>query len=335
MKSLLIVDTVCPKPYSRTILNTEGLGGTEATVIRVAERLALMGVKVDVAQHSRAESVQENGVGYKSFASIEPDTYKNVIVLRDPAVLMSVRQQAPKSRLFLWAHDLINDRFMDLISEPAVAKATIVCVSQWHLTQLREAMRGIGVLGAAPTTFVYNPVDDSYTPDETPVDINSLVFFSSPHKGLDDTLQVFKNLLSFVPEMRLTIANPGYFKSADTTGIENVNNIGAVPQSEVIKHVRKALAVFHINRVFPETFGIVHAEAHAVGTPFLTQKHGAAYELHDHPSELVDCSNPKEIIDRVLHWRNGNRPRVRLHGRFRLAAVAKEWYNLLNDTFSN
>src|SRR5215469_10335658 len=51
MSAVLFFDPGCPTPYSRRTLEQAALGGTEATVIRIAEAL-----DAEVMQHNRTES---------------------------------------------------------------------------------------------------------------------------------------------------------------------------------------------------------------------------------------------------------------------------------------
>ena len=48
---MLFIDPVTPKPYSTETLRNQPLGGTEATVVRVAEYLDAI-----VVQHNRTEN---------------------------------------------------------------------------------------------------------------------------------------------------------------------------------------------------------------------------------------------------------------------------------------
>jgi glycosyltransferase involved in cell wall biosynthesis len=122
--------------------------------------------------------------------------------------------------------------------------------------------------------------------------------------------------------------------------------------------MRSALCVFYPNFVLPETFGLVFAEANAVGTPVLTHDCGAAAEVLAAHEQLLPVSPvsrryermtrllPRALrpmlaaraerrglfepyVERVRAWRS-HRPRVSADARFRLAAVAARWRALLN-----
>src|SRR5690242_3214476 len=105
MKSLLILDVTCPKPYDAFTLRQEPMGGTEATVVRVAEGLAETGqLEVFVAQHNRRAIQEEGKAHYISFDEL-PDSPHAVVVLRVPDLLPDVHACYPKSQIYLWLHD--------------------------------------------------------------------------------------------------------------------------------------------------------------------------------------------------------------------------------------
>ena len=63
MRHIVFIDTVCYKPYTGNTLRDEPLGGTEATVIRVAEGLS-KDYAVVVLQHNAKKPVECNNVLY-------------------------------------------------------------------------------------------------------------------------------------------------------------------------------------------------------------------------------------------------------------------------------
>lgn len=329
---ILFIDPCCPKPYDPSILSKEPLGGTEATVVRLAEGLVAKDIDTRVAQHCRKETYYVDGKSaqYVPFGSGEHRP-THVVVLRVPGALYQARKQFPSAKLYLWCHDAFggagwNEGFQAMVDTQAVP----VVVSEWHKINMYETVRGVNFKGQIPCRRIYNPIANDLIPDNTSVDINKLVFFSSPHKGLKRTLEVFERFKDFdeLKDTKLFIANPGYYPDHDTKGLHNVVNLGALTHAEVIQHVRSALCVFHLNNVFPETFGLVHAEANAVGTPFLSSRIGATPELCDHPGELVEVPDNRASIDRIIAWRKG-RPRVRGNPNFRLSRIIKEWLDLL------
>lgn len=330
---VLFIDPTCPKPYDPHVLATEPLGGTEATVVRVAEGLAAKQISVTVTQHNRTEMWPYDKclAFYTPFGTSNDYKPTHVIVLRAPGALYQARKQWPNAKLYMWCHDIFGgpgwaQGFQAMVDTQAVP----VLVSEWHKAQMYDCMRQLGLNLVIPSRRIYNPIDDSLVPDDTKYDVNKLVFFSSPHKGLDHTLKIFERFQDFeeLKDMKLYIANPGYFADHKTEQ-KNVVNLGALSHPEVINHVRSALAVFHLNSVFPETFGLVHAEANAVATPFLSSRLGAVNETADHPGELIDVLDPKAVIDRIRDWRGG-RPKVRGNPNFRLSKLVREWVEFLS-----
>lgn len=329
--NILIVDPVCPKPYDAATLLTDPMGGTEATVVRIAEGLAARGHSVRVTQHNR-EAASKQGASYTPFKANDDFKPSHVIVLRAPLVLRTARKQYPSAKLFLWCHDIFQgDAWIAGFQALVDTQAVPVVVSDWHRTNMYETMKQYQVNAAIPCRRIYNPIAEDLIPDATPVDQNKLVFFASPHKGLERTLEVFKQFPNFpeLKETKLYVANPGYFPNADLGAAPNVVLLGALPHGDVLQHVRSAFCVFHLNGVFPETFGLVHAEGNAVGTPFLNARLGAVPETCDHPGELIDVADAKAVINRILLWRNKSRPKVRGNPNFRLNKVLREWQELL------
>lgn len=331
---ILFVDPVAPKPYDPQVLLTEPLGGTEASVTRVAEALGSRGFPVCVKQGNRGEhsmcASSNCNTTYGAFGSYPDFKPTHVIVLRAPLALYQARKQFPNAKLYLWCHDLFGgpgwaEGFKAIVDTQAVP----VVVSEFHKTNMYDTMRALKLEYAIPCRRIYNPIADDLVPDDTVVNPNKLVFFSSPHKGLEHTLKVFAQFQNFdeLKDMKLCIANPGYFPDHKTEQ-KNVRILGSLPHGEVISQIRNALAVFHLNNVFPETFGLVHAEANAVGTPFLSSRLGATLELCDHPAEHIDVQDPKMVIERIKQWRQG-RPRVRANPNFRLKNVVRDWLELL------
>jgi glycosyltransferase involved in cell wall biosynthesis len=210
---------------------------------------------------------------------------------------------------------------------------------------------------------IYNPVDDDLKPDGSEVDTAKLVFFSSPNKGLALTLDAFQAARRVMPDLRLRVGSPGY-KSLRRAGMESVDGkidgvewLGALPHARILAEVRTALCVFYPNFVLPETFGLVLAEAKAVGTPVLTHDCGAAAEVLADPRQILPITPAVRLyeqaaqlfpnrarpliapwaarlglfdpyVERVRAWRHGGRPTTEPDARFKLTAVAQRWRSL-------
>jgi glycosyltransferase involved in cell wall biosynthesis len=330
---VVFLDVTAPKPYDHHTLATAPQGGTESTVTRIAEGLAARGHEVTIGQNVRRLFSRTLPVGCEyvpydyALKATRPDV---VVCLRTPSLIPIARRIFPDAKPFLWLHDFNQNQILDSYPQLEGSGTRIICVSQTHKTRVAsELISRIGVVKGVTVSYIYNPIADDLQPDATQVDPHKLVFFSSPHKGLDHALSLFKRLREFDPGFTLHVANPGYFPSADLRGHgDGLIDVGTLQHSEVVGHVRSALCVFHPNWVFPETFGLVHAEALAVGTPVLTTGLGANREIIDNPEFTCMERDPKIWIDRILKWRD-ERPKTRVNEEFRLSNVLDKWEEMI------
>ena len=328
------------------------MGGTEATVTRVADALEAF-----VAQHNRTEAYGR----YRAPERMPEIT--SVVINRDSRALPRVRDLYPNARIYLWLHDQLRPgskragwlaSTADLLRE---VRATLVCVSDSQRRDVEAALRTMRLEDAVRTHTIYNPIDDALAPDGSKVDPDKLVFFSSPNKGLKFTLDAFRTLRRRMPQLRLVVGNPGY-KVRKSVAIEGVEYLGPQPQARIHEEVRTALCTFFPNFVIPETFGLVFAESNALGTPVLTCDCGAAAEVIGDRTQILPVTTADRIYekllthvspgwrtgparvaaalgmfdayaDRIRAWRSGARPQVGPDPRFRLAAVAERWKALL------
>lgn len=322
MKTLLILDYTCPRPYSAKMLLTEAMGGTEATVIRIATALAKTN-NVIVAQHNRLEADLEDGVHYIPIANAESFEPSAVIHLRTSLTLPFYKEKFQSAKHVIWLHDIIGAQFIQDIEVAKNLDVNVICVSRYHKNQVIDvALRCIDDTTQLKVKYIYNPVCVKVTGQT--VDPTKLVFFSSPHKGLQETIENFQALRHTAPEFKLYVANPGY-DFRDVSKSANVIDLGPLPHAEVIKHVESAFAVYYPNFVVPETFGLVMAEANAVGTPVLAHPFGAAREVLG-SWQLCDGRKDIEFNEKILSWKKFGRPAsCKLDPRFKLETVVDQW----------
>jgi glycosyltransferase involved in cell wall biosynthesis len=327
---VVFLDQTCPKPYDYNSLLSEPLGGTEATVIRVAEGLAATGrYEVVVAQHNRTSTGEGKAV-YTSFEALDQiyTDPKVAIVLRNPTLIPVARSRWSNTKFHLWLHDFNQQ---DVVRHAgALEGINIICVSKGHKTVVNDSILTQVRDPKFRTSYIYNPIDDELAPDSTEVIHRRLVFFSSPHKGLDHTLKVFEQIKRKDNYFELIIANPGYLPGpADLP--ERVRSVGSLTHAEMMKLLRSSLCVLHLNAVFPETFGLVHAEANAVGTPVLTSHFGANSEiLRPAYEQMIDVRNETAVVDRIMKWVEQGRPAVQGRPEFKLSNVISKWEALIN-----
>jgi glycosyltransferase involved in cell wall biosynthesis len=351
---ILFYDPLCQQPYDTRTLRERAMGGTEATLVRVADALDAW-----VMQHNRTEDWQR----YRSPQTLPGITH--IILMRAAGALCELRQQYPHASFYLWLHDRLRPggrRARALIADLRRAGSpalTAICVSNWQRADVEATLRGARLAGAVRCLTLYNPIDETLRADNTAVDENKLVFFSSPNKGLAFSLDAFASLRRQLPRLRLVVGNPGY-RSARQPELPGVEFLGPQPQARIHDEVRGALCTFFPNFVIPETFGLVFAESHALGTPVLTYACGAAPEIVQDPQQLIALPAAARVYEgfagllspaarrvparlaaalglfdvyaeRVHAWRAGARPQVRADPRFLLSRISAQWRSLLAD----
>jgi glycosyltransferase involved in cell wall biosynthesis len=354
MNGVLFFDPVCSQPYDSGTLRRQAMGGTEATVVRVADALGAL-----VAQHNRTEA------SGRYLPPRRDPAITRVIVNRDSRALSVARELYPNARLHLWLHDRVRPRSKRASRIAADARVLrdlavrVICVSDTQRRSVEAALRWMKVSERVSACTVYNPVADDLRPDGSPIDERKLVFLSSPNKGLRFTLDAFRALRRALPDMRLVIGNPGY-RADDAVRLEGVEYLGPQPQARIHAEVRTALCTFFPNFVIPETFGLVFAESKALGTPVLTHDCGAALEVLADPAQVLPVTASRRIyeallggcstrcrsgparvaaglglfemyVDRIRAWRAGGRPVTGPDPRFRLSAVTRRWQDVLAD----
>jgi glycosyltransferase involved in cell wall biosynthesis len=328
MNPILFIDTICPMPYDSHTLEIQALGGTEATVVRVAEKLSEK-VQVIVVQHNRREISKVGNVVYSPWQA--------VICLIQPQHVKELVEEFGHSPMWIWFHDLISAPTFQYLKFMADHHVGAIVVSDFHAQQLLALRRLDPLLEVFPKVVrIYNPIDDDLQSDATPVDYNKLVFVSSPRKGLEYTLDAFEYVSQYMPELELHIANPGYllnhpvFKHIEQMRNPKIKSLGALPHKHNIDQMRSALCLFALNHVMPETFGIALAESNAVGTPVLTHPMGGACEvLSSDPVQLINSHDLEAVVERLVQWREGKRPQVFANEAFRLSHIVKQWEDLL------
>lgn len=329
MKSVLFLDQGSSYAYDLETLGKSSLGGTEATVVRIAEKLG-ESFNIVVAQGHKVAHTSSERVQYVPFSPYLLNMpWHVVIVLRLAEVAFIVRGSNASVPIWLWIHDLIDFRFLNYVNRLRKNNIGIIAVSDFHHKQLYDLALVDPYLPELPKNIrIYNPIDDKVIPDATFVDIKKLLYASSSYKGLFDTLKTFNLLKKKQGDFELIITNPGYYLT-ELPHQEGVRYLGALPHEKNLQHIRESLALFQMNHVVPETFGLILAESNAVGTPALTHPFGAAPEVLQNKDQLINTHDREAVINRILQWRFKERPKVELLKKFRLSEVIKEWESLL------
>jgi len=316
---ILFYDCASPFSYDSNTFKTNAIGGTEATIIRVAEALSAFH-GVTVAQKYRDTINTLTNVKYVPLDFVYDKSFDVMVCVRK----IDDFCKRFKNKVYVLCQNFDED-LVEIGSFLKETNGTLVSVSD-HLLEINQK-----ILPDIKHTRIYNPIDDNLTEDESiKRDKNKLVFFSSPHKGFFDTLYVFGLMKTIVPELKLYYSNPGYLVWPHETPT-NAINLGSLPFEEIIQHVRESFCVFYINRVFPETFGLIYAEANAVGTPVLTHDFGSAREILHSNNPVLDCNNILSIRDTFMQWYLNESPKVTGVDKFRTSKVVQDWLNLFTS----
>jgi glycosyltransferase involved in cell wall biosynthesis len=355
---IVIVDSETYKPYSLENLSAEGLGGTEATVVRIAEAMDAV-----VLQHNRTG----NAGRYRPMDSRENPSH--IVVVRYTLQAIRQAQLHPAARTFLWLHDLAGPdtprgkTLGECASRLKTLRITLVCVSDFQAADIAKSFIDHLPADRPAITRIYNPVVvGNEAGSGSKFDRDKLVFFSSRQKGLDYTLYVFSYLHSRNRSLRLYLANPGYYAGQEDL-IPGVVILGSLPHAQIVEHVRSSLCTFYPNYTYPETFGLVMAESNAVGTPVLAHAIGAASEVLRGEGQIMPVPRLRVLSDRALRrfpsmrrfgdailrrigalqcyedrinaWRSGERPLVFARSEFSLDAIVAEWRHLFSSSSSS
>lgn len=334
MKSLVFVDPMCPEPYNTKTPELKHIGGTENTIIRIAERLGI-DCPVYVLQHNR--KIIESGNTDVTYAPFEYASLitkvKSVVILRKTNVFPFFYNSFPKAKFFVLDTVISEPRFLmrhfDYLDK---AKTTFLGKSKFHKNFIENMFKEHNLsLKNISFDYIYNHITDDLNPDNTVFDNKKLFFASQPEKALKYTLEVFNALRTKHPEFNLYIANPSYTVFHEKKDVGSVHFLSGISHLDVIKHLRSSLCLFYPNYMIPETFGNIFTEANAVGTPVLIHDFGAAKEVITNFEQFVDCTNIDQIIGKVVSWSKSARPKVFPNEKFRLNNVIKKWKKLLVD----
>lgn len=313
------------------------MGGTEATVIRIMKALS-KNHDITIEQSRREASMTDNyGIKYRPYShrsGQRSGKINSVVVIRSNKILLDVRRQYPDANLFLWMHCFPGKHHKRLNDIACQTSATIITVSDTHkkdvyafLNKYRNHRSINGQI--AKVIRIYNPVNEFLRPDGSSYDPNKLVYFSSPHKGLPQVLETFGYIRKSTPDLRLYVANPGYMWMKNFPNLCGVINLGSLPHYKIIQHVRESLCVFYPQSHFRETFGLVFAEANAVGTPVLAHDLGSTPEILKDRGQLVNTEDKEEVRSTIDWWRRNGRPKVDLRNELRCSQVVKQWEQFL------
>ncbi len=324
---IVFFDALAKKYYDRISLEKEAMGGTEATVVRVAEGLAALGLKVCVMQARPAYF--EPTMGQHCFFMHADDYSKEKVTCRHYIQLRAAANSHlfPTAKKYLWMHDLAGKEDTDQAEDIRKNNITVIGVSKWHRDNIREFLPHYD----HKIRYIYNPVEEKlYDIGErnNTYDKNTIVWTASPHKGLKHALDLFTEMKKRNDKMNFIIFNPGYYTldTSQVSLIPGVNVYGPMNCLSVWNVIKSALCIFYPTD-WQETFGLVAAEANALGVPLVTHRLAALAETVNGDYQFADSD--EKAIQKVLDWNKWGRPITTGQEEFKKENVIVEWVKLL------
>lgn len=349
---LLFIDAKSSEAYDLDTLNEKAVGGTEGTLLRVAAGLS-RSHQVYVAQLGRKESRSYSD--NLTFISVEESRDMSpapevVIILRKHRLVKPYSKIYPKAKLVLWLANFQKREVLVHRHWLIKTGCRVICMSRHHRDHSSRILNGsiawlfrIFSLQAKrlDIDYIYNIID--IEPFENVAkNNNKLLFMSTANKGLIPTLKAFKVLYQRFPELELYIAGTSMeglkdpkAEFADLINQPGIKLLGKLPHAELMRHTQESMCVFYPQAQHPETFGIIYAEANAVGTPVLAHDFGSAAEVLSSSQQLINGRDINEVIERVSEWKTQGPPQVSAREEFRSEAVIAQWQKLLQELASS
>ena len=319
-----ILDPNAPRPYTTEAGTLQGLGGTEMTIAAIARGLA-RAVRLEIHQSARSVSSCTSGIWFRPYVWKARLRAETIVVINSWKAAIACRKANPDARIFLWVHNVPGRHNRRMGEALRTADVTVVCVSASHALALRSFLGRT----APRITHAYNPIPDDLRPLGLSHDPDLLFFASAPHKGLREVFRKFEAVRQAFPSMTLSVADPGYMRWDCGPVPDGVRMVGRQEKARLWELMERSLCLFYPQTTFAETFGIVLAEANAVGCPVLTHGGlGANDEVVSSPEQAIDCSDTAAVVGTIARWRQ-TRPRVSGRCDFRLSSVIEDWRALL------
>lgn len=319
----LFIDNVCPQPYETSMLKTKGMGGSESSLIKIAEGLGAIGVNVAVYEHNLAIPVQGE---YATFINREfLDLFTDVkVVVHQRKLDISICEKLPKAKHLMWCHDLDPNAMYSIITDLKKYKITVICVSKFQMRLFKKYLKGVKI------DYIYNPIHDNmykFSNIDIKYDNLKLVWMSSPHKDLEYAVSVLDKLRAKSGlDFKLHCFNPGYIQVRGL-GHPYVIWHGSQPNHLMLREASDALCLFMPMHKWKETFCIVAAEANCIQLPVVAFKGRDALDETAQEGKYL-CSTEEQMLDMLIHWHKHGRPTVCGNSAFKLSHVLEKWLTI-------
>ena len=262
-------------PYSGETLRSASMGGTESSVVQLAEALAQRGHVVSVF-NGVASPVVEYGVNWRPLSDAADFNRGDVgIAVASPKPFLALKFRRP----IVWLHNPTKSwRQIKRGNVLALAKARphLVVLGDHHRRHIPQWLpfrsRHVIEHGVHPDFFRHVPSGAAPPPQA--------IFTSQPYRGLDWLLELWGEVKKQAPEATFKIFAPKAHQAAQNaarSGLTGVSFGGSVSRAELIGELGKS-RVQLIPGHHDETYCLAAAEATAAGVPIVSRGFGALTE---------------------------------------------------------
>jgi glycosyltransferase involved in cell wall biosynthesis len=262
-------------PFSGETLRIQSMGGTESSIVQLAEALAKRGHNVTVFNAVEAPR-REFGVNWRPLSEAAKCTRgKTGIAVSNPKLFNGLAFQS----YIFWLHNpfKIWRQIRRGNMGPLVrTRPHLVLLGEYHNAHVPRWFPSNG------RTVVHHGVHEAFfrkAPAAVPPGPHA-IFTSQPYRGLDWVLALWPEIKRQVPGASLDIFAPKAHqaeKNAQKAVLDGVQFCGSVARPELVKELRNA-RVLLIPGHRDETYCLAAAEAVAAGVPIVTLGIGSLSE---------------------------------------------------------
>ena len=255
----------------------------------------------------------------------------------------------------LWMQHFVNqEEVKNLESKDYVNKLDhIVFNSNWNFEKFQYQFK----IPESKSIVIKNAIEN-IAPSKKPTDKISLIYHTTPWRGLVHLLKIFKNLNLQNVELNICSSTIIYGKKFDSIlgkqyenifreckNTKNVNYLGFVENNKII-NLLKSMHIYAFPSVWPETSCISAIEAMAAGCEIVSSNLGALYETCAPFGTFVtfdrNFENFEKKYQKVLEksiknfWSEENQKKIKLQQEvinltYSWSTRSKEWLSFFQE----
>ena len=306
-----------PKDYTVESVYQKPMGGSESALCYLTQELAKLGHNVSFLNWTTTPGTF-CGVACHHLNDYPQSLIQGAdfaVFLNYAEVLANIRPLLdPKTKMVFWTQNAHDQGSAQPLSHPEIARVCdhIVCVSQWQKNQYAEVFgidaQRITVLRNAisrPFEGLFNGQTDVVSQKLNPP---TLVYTSTPFRGLDWLLEAYPLIRQQVPDVRLQVYSSmkvyGVSEAEDATfnslyekcrTMDGVDYFGSIPQKDLAQKLKSATILAYPN-TFAETSCIAVLEALAAGLTVVSSDLGALSETGQGFAKLIPVRDRKSVV---------------------------------------